>query len=510
MELVVNRQPVFINETLLEADLEQPVECDVLLPDYCPDIQKILKCTVEPVVANQTALGSRLELEGHCLVTVHYMAQNKRLCRSEYKVPFTKTAELKGEAACPMISVQGVCDYVNCRAVSSRRIDIRGAVTLRTTVHNMREEKAVISAQGMGVQLRRNACGATRVVCQTCKTFPVSEELELPESKGAVDCLLRVGAVAKVLDSKVLAGKVILRGEVALNFLYRTLEGRCETMEYTLPISQMIDAEGADDACRCHVRLTVLSASVEKRCDADGEERLLVAEANVTAHVRVHREYEALCSSDCYSTKYECGCQSKNASTLELTQVVDKSFLYKDRMELPEGVTRVVDLWCRVLDWTVKFADGDALVCGKLCVSLFGETGEDEIEYFEKLVEFEDPVPVGAGGCEGILFHPALRVCSCGYTLGSDNTVEVRAEVGVSGCMYRSRSTAMICEISLDETKEKTVTIQKGLYVCMAEAGEPLWDIAKRYNTSVERIMDENELETDCLSERTMLLVPVL
>ena len=235
MELNISKQPVYIRETLLEAELEQPVECDVLLPDYCDDIQKILKCTLEPVFTRRQAEGTRLELEGICLVTVYYRSPQGRLCRGEYKVPFARTAELRGEAACPVIWTQGVCGYVSCRAVSSRRLDIRGAATLRAAVANLREQQAVASAEGTGVQLRQCSCQGTRVLLQASRTVSLCEDVELPESKGGVEAVLRVGAAARLLDCRVMAGKVILRGEAAVSCLYRTPEGRCETMDFTLP-----------------------------------------------------------------------------------------------------------------------------------------------------------------------------------------------------------------------------------------------------------------------------------
>ena len=48
MELNLQKQTVSVNETVYDGSVEQPLECDVLLPDYCPDIQKILRCEVTP------------------------------------------------------------------------------------------------------------------------------------------------------------------------------------------------------------------------------------------------------------------------------------------------------------------------------------------------------------------------------------------------------------------------------------------------------------------------------
>lgn len=506
MELHIGKQPVFIHQLLLEAELEQPVECDVLLPDYCEDIQKILKCTMEPVVTRREVLDRKLELEGVCMVTVYYRSPEGQLCRGEYRVPFSKTAELKTVAQCPIVWVQGVCSYVNCRAVSSRRLDIRGAAALRVAVSDMREEQTVCSAAGKGLQLRQSSLPSTRIALQTCRSLSLTEELELPESKDGVAAILRVGASARLLDCKTLAGRAILRGEAAVRFLYRSSAGRCETMEVTLPISQMIDAEGVGEGSRCFARFSVQSAVVE-RCDEHQDDRRLKITLHLNAHLRVHQEYQALCSSDCYSTRYECGCKTCTVSLLQLAQEVDRTFLYRDRIELPNGVDSITDLWCRVADWKLKREGADAVICGKLCVALFGRVGEGDLEYYEKLIDFEERVAVGEGE---VVFRPSLRVMGQSYSFGGEGSLELRCEMAVSGCAYRCTSQPILCDISLDESKPKRGMARRGLYICCAEPGEELWEIARRYNTSVDYILEENQLQEGSLEKRTMLLVPVL
>ena len=49
-----------------------------------------------------------------------------------------------------------------------------------------------------------------------------------------------------------------------------------------------------------------------------------------------------------------------------------------------------------------------------------------------------------------------------------------------------------------------------GLYLYLAEEGESLWEIAKRYNTSIRRIQEENPEEERQPGKREVLLVPVI
>ena len=50
MDFEVLRQAVCVNELIYEGSVEQSVDSDLTLPDYCPDILRILKCTVPSTV----------------------------------------------------------------------------------------------------------------------------------------------------------------------------------------------------------------------------------------------------------------------------------------------------------------------------------------------------------------------------------------------------------------------------------------------------------------------------
>ena len=44
MEEKILKASVFVNDTLFNESTEQPIDVDFTLPDYCPDISKIVKC----------------------------------------------------------------------------------------------------------------------------------------------------------------------------------------------------------------------------------------------------------------------------------------------------------------------------------------------------------------------------------------------------------------------------------------------------------------------------------
>ena len=70
MDYMAEKNPLSTIEILYDGCQEQPVDLDITLPDYCPDIQKILKCQVYPIILDQSLAGDRLELGGSYTVRV--------------------------------------------------------------------------------------------------------------------------------------------------------------------------------------------------------------------------------------------------------------------------------------------------------------------------------------------------------------------------------------------------------------------------------------------------------
>ena len=67
MDYKVMTQSVGMNETTYEGGFEQQVDSEINLPDYCPDIQRILKCTITPKITGVQTAGDRVTADGAAL-----------------------------------------------------------------------------------------------------------------------------------------------------------------------------------------------------------------------------------------------------------------------------------------------------------------------------------------------------------------------------------------------------------------------------------------------------------
>ena len=376
---------------LFSGSSEQPIDLDVTLPDYCPDISRILKCQVVPQISSRQIVGDRLTVEGTALIRLLYLDEESRGVRNcELTSAFSAAFNLKQTPENPIVFTSVRVDFINCRAITKRRVDLHGAFTVYAKVLGVQREEMLADSSGAGVMMRKKNCEADRFVSAAQQPFTVSETFELDPGKQA-EALVRFGASGSVTDCKVIADKVIVKGEMVINILYLTdvEAGTLDTAQFTEPFSQIIDLDGVSDDCICDVRLELLSMQAQLTPSTADEPAQLEAE--------IHAEATAIAKccgpvpmiTDAYSTQYETAIQKKVVSLEKRIDRINETFLCKGSIPASaESIASVTDVWCDVVSASASAHDGKLEISGRVNVCLLALDAENVPHYFEGMLDY--------------------------------------------------------------------------------------------------------------------------
>ena len=505
MDYNVSQEELAIGKTVFEECQEQPVDLDFSLPDYCPDIQRILKCQVYPRITMRNISGDRLEVEGISNVKLLYLDEEKRKVRCcEHSDPFSISFHLKDTPQNPVVFTKARVDYINCRAVSPRKLDIHGAFSICAKVVSKTNQAIVYDIPEKGIQQKKQSISASRVVSTAQQMFSVSEVLEIGQGKPEAESVIRTDVTALVQDTKTVANKMILKGEVLLKILYvgNLEEGELETMEYSVPVSQIVDADGVDETSMCDAKMEVLGYEVQIRTDSSGEDSLLAAS------VIAYTDTEIQIVTDAYSTEYDLNLEYQNLDFDRLLESIKDSYIHKNTVDVGVNITRVIDVWNEISSITAQQENGQILFKGKYnaCILAIGSDGEPI--YTEKMIDFEYAHD-WTGKPDAVTCDSSMTVVSLSYRITGANGIEVRAELGLSAVIHSRRTCRAVCYVSADESKPRAKDSSASLILYYADEGEKIWDIARRYCTSVEAIQQENDLTEEEIPNKSMLLIPV-
>lgn len=539
MECNATRQAVGVNETVFDSMAEVPLEADIMLPDYCPDIVKILKCSLDSCVKSTHTQGRQLCLEGVCSVHILYLGEDGsgtssggelRMRSIDYKIPYTKKLDLKQEADQALVFLMKDSCYCNCRAVSKRRMELRASLSYKICAVSCMQMQAVTDAvddteNPMGIQLRKKTLEQNSFVTQSRDIMEVNEELELASGKPSVRNLISSRVCAVMNDCKLISGKIITKGQLNIQILYtpnQSENGRnnVEQMEYSLPISGVIDAPGADDSCNCLAGYSVCEYELSPIADQDGENTLFQLRAQVVMSAQVCRKTQVCLADDCYSTRYACEGKTQAASFLSMLDAVEQRSMYKGEIELPDGIENIISGWGSVEGTSIRQEESDEtqektmVVAVKLNLCLLALDQEGAVQFYDKTEDMEIKIPLhDLQEQMKLIFFPQVSVQSFDYNRNGEN-LQVRCEVMVHGCLAGLKRCCVMGDIEVDQTKPVEREDDCSLTIYYADAGENLWEIAKRYHTAMQSVMESNsqvELgESGTIPKREMLLIPIL
>jgi len=509
MELMVNKETVAINEVVFDGASELPIESDFMLPDYCPDIVRVLKCNLEPVVTAKQATGDKVMIDGVAELKLLYVAEDELIRNYEYKLPFSKTVTMKGQADNPIVFAAASTDYVNCRAVSQRRLDVRGALSVAVKVMVQHGESIVSGASGQSIQLKKKNTYVSQVVSDVSRQFTVREELELSGGKPKIEHIVNKVVHVNITDNKVMANKIMVKADMTIKLSYISHDRNLYTCEFSLPVSQVVDVAGVDETCRCTVNLRMHDCDVILRPDLDEDGSALDIEVTLGAEVKAYCSCEIPAVNDLYSTEFETTYQTKMVTLNNLIDVVKEEYSEKNTFEMPdENIVDVLDVWSSSQVRSVRFIDGEFHMVSLVRISMLVKNAEGIVQFFERGMDSEYTFPCSI--CtENMTAEYDIQSINCSYEKVSEASIEIKVDLAVTASIFGILKENVIYDLQINEEAPKKKLDLPALTIYYADANESIWEIAKKYNTSVTAILEQNEIEKEILSGRQMLLIPV-
>ncbi|HBL40125.1 MAG TPA: hypothetical protein DDY98_00535 [Ruminococcaceae bacterium] len=505
MEIQVEKQTLSSCCLLREAKTEQPVDCDITLPDYCGDMKSILNCSIEPYITSGGASGSRIGAQGNAVVRLVYLGEDDKIVCFEQSYPISKFTEMSGlpqEASC---RISAKTDYVNCRAVNPRRVDVHGCVTVLFSAYGKEKTDVVSSAPTDGLYLKQSDMQTYDFIGCSSKLFEMSDTVTVPANQSAVKGVIHTQAFPTVKDVKAVKGKVLIRGDVSVGICYCGEDGSIAKAEHTMPINQIAEVEGVAEDSLCDVRLTICSIDVPFKADSNGELRQAEAAVTVRADIFAYSSLELRVATDAYSVKECLETEQRRAKVFSICEKIDELFVVPCELDFSDApVSELLDVWCDGVTSLFDETKPDFEVCGTVSLCLLYRDADGRFALAHRACNYRiNKDLTKTKGC--FLFDPWLCVDESRLT-SNGTSVGGKLQLHLRGCVFEKQEFDVIGELRADETKP--IQNKAAITVYFGSDGEEIWEIAKRYHTSCEAVKQRNRLVGERMDHDGILIIP--
>jgi len=511
MSLKVEHELVPAGDVLFDTVQEQGIELDLVLPDYCPEVFKIIGCTAKTGITDYNLNGARLTYELCADITVlYYDEKTRNISTVKQKQIYSRSADTGVTDPDPDISICAESDYITCRAVNQRRLDIKGVISVRIRISGDKKTEVICSTEGMNVHSRKRNIEYVSDKLSSVKYLSIDDGLSVPSISGEITGIIRTECIPSASEIKMVSDRIIVKGSCSVRVTYAS---ECDgvqnigTTVSNIPFSQIIELHGADDTCRCTA--DVRTVSLEVTADRDKKEPSLSCSISLIISCSISRPSYAQVITDIYSTRYRYTADYSEIKVCSLPEQINDTFNHKVHIECStDTISKVYDVWCEADNIRLHELENEN---GKCCLSgnaryyMLFRNGAGEPSLIKKEVPFEYCISESSSQQYEVQVLPM----SCSYSLAGESSADLTAEMAVRGRKQDSyRIKALVsADVSSDENEENGTRCALKLYFC--SGGESIWDIAKKFGTSEEEIMSANDLSDDLVKEGCMLMVPI-
>ncbi len=471
---------------------------ELRLPDSMPDIGRVLGCWGQTLIRSKEWRGNSMSVSGGVMVWVLYAPEDASAPRSmESWIPFQLRWEFpQTDRDCTM-HIAALLRSVDARSTSARKLMVRANVSvLGEAFEPMEAEIAAPENVPEDLQLLKNTYPMDLPKEAGEKQFQVDEELNLSDTCPEIAKILRYALQMKVLEHKVMAGRLVFRGKGDLRMLYADADGAIHSWECEVPFSQYAELDrdyGSNSSAAIVPALTNLELT------ADAPRRLLLKCGMCAQYVICDREMVEL-AEDAYSPVRQVKTELQELKMpLRLDQ---KRETMRTRQQLTAPAQQVIDV-CFLPDHPQQRQNGD--------VAELAVPGQFQVLYYDQTGSLQSGTVRGEEtwlltSAPGNQVDACIQLDGCPVAEVNEQGVVVTAQWEITADVFAEQGLPMLHQITLGEKCEKDPNRPS---LILRRAGQQrLWDMARECGSTVDAIMQANDLQDQPEAGR-ILLIPI-
>lgn len=496
----------FSTQTIVNEDLN--------LPEYMEDIEKVILEKGEFFLEQVKPLSGKIIIKGKVRYHLLYSGGSPENISSFIKeTPVNEEIHSDSVEEYDEVIVVPREESFNLNVINSRKINARMIIGFDINVQEIQSESITTDIRDSSdIQMKKRRCNLLKVCLQSNDIFRFHNQQNLSKDKPNIENILYETISPREIELKCGDGNILITGRIHVFVMYEP-EGRDqrpEWFEYEFPIDSKIECHESQQGMIGDLRWNLSGSEIEIKDDNENEPRVISLSGVLDIGMNIYEEEELSGVEDAYAIDKNIYPEMRTVMLPELLMKNNTICRIVKRMRVTDANSSVVQL-CNI-EGDVRqenvSVESDMMVAeGHVFVKILYVT-DDENQPFRVAtgaIPYSHSIEVG-GISEGCKYRIMPLIESVTATL-EGNDVEIRVQIAMDVIVFDYNTVQVIDDISESDIPKELIKEMPGMIGYIAGNGEQLWDIAKKYHTTVNRLTDVNRISEEPLKAGQKLLI---
>lgn len=520
------------------------VDDTLIVPDIKPDIKKILDVSARSYITDITPGQDKIHIEGTAKATVLYLPDGDVIGNTKALVmsrEFSYTIDAKGTTADDQVTAESEIGSVDSTLINSRKVNIRLGINIGAKICRCEPlelptgtDEIVIECEPKPPAMdlipftpRQSEGENTTNNCSKIelKKVPIRladkqfisdgsmilrEQHEISSKLPQIGEILNATATVEPEEMVTSNGNTRLKGILKVNVLYEdaadtSSEGNKKSLlrnaEFTIPYNEQFDTPNSMDDMECDAEYTVREIYTEIRDNLDGEPRIIGAEVVVGVSISGYMISEPQAVTDAYST-------DGSTLTLEFSETAPEQLIDTKTAQISHKFTakrkatdaEILGVCGVSIEKTsvddLKIKDNTVYIKGTINAKILCSSNDENQPLYaiDCTTEFEHSFDCDQELGNKVACDAKIFINHLGYTISGSDSVDLRMIIGISIKLVKNDRIKTVTAIDREESEDAEQRGMQCYIIYFVQNGDTLWNIAKRYHTTVDELVKNNNI----------------
>ena len=508
MSVELIRKQMDLNEMTRRETVQVVKERDIIVPDGKPDMQRVLYLDGDINIDQIDVQEDRVVYKGQLDTTILYVPHNnsKEIYTMKGSIPLEDFVILDGVDNHQRVAFNYNIEHMHWNILNERKLNVKAIIGVGVEATKPKEIELVTDVRSEGpIQTSMDTISIVRPSQSGTEKLIVKDELTIPQGKSSICEILKMHTQIKEEQVKRTDNEILYNGIIEISTMYTSHdeEKPVEVVKHRIPFAGSSDVTKPSEEAYWNCDLSVKPTYVQVSPDYDGEDRIVEVECIVEAKYNTYDKSDETIIDDVYCPGKKVAITNNTANYMTLASKGTAKTSKKEMMTLESGAPSVDQIFCVTLRPMIedKQINGDKLtISGMLEVKIIYIDPEhmNMIQTAVEMVPFSQEFTL-EGLSKDAYIDVKVQPKDVEVGIYNKNDIMVEYVLDYLVNVFKKATVQTINQVSVEDMDKEQLNSYPSITVYVVKKGDTLWNLAKRFNTTVQDIVEINDLDENAI-----------
>ena len=518
MSVELIKKPITLDEMTKKESVQVIKERDLIVPDGKPDLQTVMQLDGEVCIDQIDVTQDRIMYRGRINVCILYRTMGNSKCVYTMKsaIPVEDFVIVDGINKDQRVDFDCKIEHMAYNILNERKVNVKAIMCINVVATSCKDTTIITEIQAEGpIETKEEEIEIVSLCNEKEDKNIVKQELTVPSTKPCIDEIIKTAATIQDEQVKRTDSEVKYSGMIEVVTMYKVAgdSDDIEIVTHRVPFEGSIESPQEDDEMYWDCELSVEPSFMQVSPDYDGEDRIIECELSVTAKYCNYNKTTYDTISDVYCPGKKINTKEKVLDYMNLANKAHKAIPKKESIALEDDFGENAEIFSVSIKPTVEekeYANDTLTLSGMLEIKILMLCkGEEmcEVQNVINVVPFSQEMEIGKIS-DKMYIDPSVDAKDVNIYAQTKKEVVLEYLLDCKVDVYEEALLKVLEEVDVEDMSKEEMDAYPSMTVYQVKKGDSLWNLAKRFNTTIKDIQELNDIDvSDNLKEGQKIII---